>query len=228
MKMTVVTVTVLIVATLAFLVWASASIKSGVYVKAFCKERGAVERVVYLTFDDGPDADNTPAVLDVLGKKGAKATFFLIGSKISGNESLVRRIKAEGHAIGCHSFSHENMYPLYSRKKIVEDAQDCLAAIESATGERTNLYRPPFGVSNPTVASCVRKMGFKTVGWSIRTYDTSTEDEDVILGRIRSQLEPGSVILMHDRLPNAGELLEKVLDLLDGEGYSYDKPLPVR
>ena len=228
MKMSAVTVTILIVAAIVFLVWASASIKSGVYVNAFCKERGATQKVVYLTFDDGPDAENTPAVLDVLRKKGARATFFLIGGKVPGNGDIIRRLKAEGHAIGCHSYSHANTYPLYSRKKMVKDAQLCLDAIEEAAGEKTDLYRPPFGVTNPMVAACVKKMGFKTVGWNIRTYDTVTDDDDVVLGRIRTLLEPGSVILMHDRLPNAGELLEKVLDLLDAEGYSYDKPLPIR
>lgn len=89
---------------LAFLVWASASIKSGVYLKAFCRAKTA-DKVVYLTFDDGPAGAETEAVLDVLKTRGAVATFFIIGKNVTGQEPLLRRILTEGHLVGIHTLA---------------------------------------------------------------------------------------------------------------------------
>ncbi|MCR5004169.1 MAG: polysaccharide deacetylase family protein [Bacteroidales bacterium] len=226
-KMVVLSIIVVVVAVLGILVWASASINSGVYVRAYCRDTTATEKVAYLTFDDGPHPVYTPAVLNALKKKNAKATFFLIGKNIAGNEDLVRRIKEDGHVIGCHSFTHENTFPLYFRHKMMNDFIKCAQTIEDVTGERPKLFRPPFGVTNPNIASCAKRLNFKVVGWSIRTFDTVTDEDDVVLDRIKSQLEPGCIILLHDRFLRSGQLVDKVLSLLDLEGYRYDLPLPV-
>ena len=92
---------VIVLSIIVFMVWASASIRSGVYVRAFCREK-TDRKVVYLTFDDGPHPPETERVLDVLCEHGARATFFLIGSKVSGNEALLRRMLEEGHARTAH------------------------------------------------------------------------------------------------------------------------------
>lgn len=216
---------------IAFLVWASASIRSGVYLKAFCREKTS-DKVVYLTFDDGPSGAETEAVLDVLKARGAVATFFIIGKNVKGQEPLLRRILAEGHSVGIHTFSHANTFSLYSKRLMVNDIDECKSILDRLSGRDVRLFRPPFGVVNPTIAYAVKKLGLETVGWSIRSFDTRDYHQDdksrnLVLDRIIRQLEPGSVILLHDRLPGESALVSRLLDFLDAAGYHYDRPLPM-
>lgn len=154
-----------------FMVWASASIRSGVYVRAFCREK-TDRKVVYLTFDDGPHPPETERVLDVLREHGARATFFLIGSKVSGNEAVLRRMLEEGHALGLHTYSHAGTFPLLSFDKMLADVNEGKRAVESVAGKKISLFRPPFGVTNPTIAKVIRTLGLQTVGWDVRSFDT--------------------------------------------------------
>lgn len=154
-----------------FMVWASASIRSGVYVRAFCREK-TDRKVVYLTFDDGPHPPETERVLDVLRERGARATFFLIGSKVSGNEAVLRRMLEEGHALGLHTYSHAGTFPLLSFDKMLADVNEGKRAVESVAGKKISLFRPPFGVTNPTIAKVIRTLGLQTVGWDVRSFDT--------------------------------------------------------
>lgn len=216
---------------LAFLVWASASIRSGVYLKAFCREKTS-DNVVYLTFDDGPAGAETEAVLDVLKARGAVATFFIIGKNVTGQEPLVSRILAEGHSVGIHTFSHANTFPLYFKRLMVNDIDACKSILDRLSGVDVRVFRPPFGVVNPTVFYAVKKLGLKTVGWSIRSCDTRDYRQDdkscsLVLDRIMRRIKPGSVILLHDRLPGESALVSRLLDLLDTAGYHYDRPLPM-
>ena len=255
------------------MVWASASIRSGVYVRAFCREK-TDRKVVYLTFDDGPHPPETERVLDVLRERGARATFFLIGSKISGNQAVLRRMLAEGHTLGLHTYSHAGTFPLLSFDKMLADVNDGKCAVESVAGEKISLFRPPFGVTNPTIAKVVRTLGLHTVGWDVRSFDTmfckssehsckqsvysckqsghsckqsghsckqsghscmqsehsckqSGHDWYVsVVERIMKQVRPGSVILLHDRLDGASELLALLLDSLASSGYEFTRALP--
>ncbi len=154
-----------------FMVWASASIRSVVYVRAFCREK-TDRKVVYLTFDDGPHPPETERVLDVLRERGARATFFLIGSKVSGNEAVLRRMLEEGHALGLHTYSHAGTFPLLSFDKMLADVNEGKRAVESVAGKKISLFRPPFGVTNPTIAKVIRTLGLQTVGWDVRSFDT--------------------------------------------------------
>lgn len=221
-----------------FMVWASASIRSGVYVRAFCREK-TDRKVVYLTFDDGPHPPETERVLDVLRERGARATFFLIGSKVSGNEAVLRRMLAEGHTLGLHTYSHAGTFPLLSFDKMLVDVNEGKRAVESVAGKKISLFRPPFGVTNPTIAKVVRTLGLQTVGWDVRSFDTmfckssehsckqSGHDWYVpVVERIMKQVRPGSVILLHDRLDGASDLLSLLLDSLAASGYDFTSALP--
>lgn len=221
-----------------FMVWASASIRSGVYVRAFCREK-TDRKVVYLTFDDGPHPPETERVLDVLRERGAKATFFLIGSKVSGNEAVLRRMLEEGHALGLHTYSHAGTFPLLSFDKMLADVNEGKRAVESVAGRKISLFRPPFGVTNPTIAKVVRTLGLQTVGWDVRSFDTmfcKSSDHSCkqsgydwyvpVVERIMKQVRPGSVILLHDRLDGASELLALLLDSLAASGYDFTCALP--
>lgn len=162
---------VIVLSITVFMVWASASIRSGVYVRAFCREK-TDRKVVYLTFDDGPHPPETERVLDVLRERGARATFFLIGSKVSGNEAVLRRMLEEGHALGLHTYSHAGTFPLLSFDKMLADVNEGKHAVESVAGKKISLFRPPFGVTNPTIAKVIRTLGLQTVGWDVRSFDT--------------------------------------------------------
>ena len=211
-----------IAAILAFMFYASYSIKSQVYVRALCRVK-TTEKIVYLTFDDGPNAEQTPQVLDVLKRNNAKATFFCIGSRIAGNEQILKRIIGEGHTIGNHSFSPTNSFPLFSRRRMIADIEQCKNVIESAIGTAPTLFRPPFGVTNPTVGKAVKTLNLKTIGWTIRTYDTNRCSDARIARRISRQLRPGAIILLHDRLPQSAERLQMVIDTVKENGYEVGK-----
>lgn len=250
---------VIVLSITVFMVWASASIRSGVYVRAFCREK-TDRKVVYLTFDDGPHPPETERVLDVLRERGARATFFLIGSKVSGNEAVLRRMLEEGHALGLHTYSHAGTFPLLSFDKMLADVNEGKRAVESVAGKKISLFRPPFGVTNPTIAKVVRTLGLHTVGWDVRSFDTmfckssehsckqsghsckqsghscmqsehsckqSGHDWYVpVVDRIMKQVRPGSVILLHDRLDGASDLLALLLDSLAASGYDFTCALP--
>ena len=229
---------VIVLSIIVFMVWASASIRSGVYVRAFCRDN-TDRKVVYLTFDDGPHPPETERVLDVLRERGARATFFLIGSKVSGNEAVLRRMLEEGHALGLHTYSHAGTFPLLSFDKMLADVNEGKRAVESVAGKKISLFRPPFGVTNPTISKVVRTLGLQTVGWDVRSFDTmfckssehsckqSGYDWYVpVVERIMKQVRPGSVILLHDRLDGASELLALLLDSLAASGYDFTRALP--
>lgn len=250
---------VIVLSITVFMVWASASIRSGVYVRAFCREK-TDRKVVYLTFDDGPHPPETERVLEVLRERGARATFFLIGSKVSGNEAVLRRMLEEGHALGLHTYSHAGTFPLLSFDKMLADVNEGKRAVESVAGKKISLFRPPFGVTNPTIAKVVRTLRLQTVGWDVRSFDTmfcksskhsckqsgysckqseysckqsgysckqSEHDWYVpVVERIMKQVRPGSVILLHDRLDGASELLALLLDNLAASGYDFTRALP--
>lgn len=205
---------------------------------AFCREK-TDRKVVYLTFDDGPHPPETERVLDVLRERGAKATFFLIGSKVSGNEAVLHRMLEEGHALGLHTYSHAGTFPLLSFDKMLADVNEGKRSVESVAGKKISLFRPPFGVTNPTIAKVVRTLGLHTVGWDVRSFDTmfckssehsckqSGYDWYVpVVERIMKQVRPGSVILLHDRLDGASELLALLLDSLAASGYDFTRALP--
>lgn len=214
---------ILILLVLVFLFYASYSIQAGIYLKACCRIP-TDEKIVILTFDDGPDEFQTPKVLDVLKEYGVTATFFCIGSKVKGNEAIVRRIVEEGHSIGNHSYTHTWRFPLLSTEKMKADLLLCQEQLEEVTKQKVSLFRPPYGVTNPTIAKAVNELGYRTIGWNIRTLDTQSLSHDKIIKRIRRRLRPGAVLLLHDRMPESDILLKRILDELGRKGYITETP----
>ena len=209
----------LLLLVLSFLVYASYSIRSGIYLRSFCRKQ-TKKRVVALTFDDGPDSLQTPKVLRILREYHAPACFFCIGRRVKGNEKLLQQMAAEGHIIGNHSYTHSNRFPLYGLSKMKKDLQTCQSELERVTSQPVTLFRPPFGVTNPTIAKAVRQLGLRSVGWNIRTLDTQQPAPEKILRRIRKRLTPGSVILLHDRMPDSDRLVKQILELLKEQNYT--------
>lgn len=177
------------------------------------------EKKVLLTFDDGPQS-NTVKVLEVLKKHNVKAVFFIIGKNIQGNEAILKQIVADGHQIGNHSFSHHNFIDVWSTKKVTEDFIECQKLIERYQPQ-SKLFRPPYGVTNPNISKAVKTLGLQSIGWNVRSYDTSIKDIEKIKQRVISQLKPGAIILLHDRLDFMPDLLESLIPAIKEKGYGF-------
>ncbi|MFA7345114.1 MAG: polysaccharide deacetylase family protein [Terrimicrobiaceae bacterium] len=159
---------------------------------------------VALTFDDGPDPDWTPAILDILKAKGAKATFFVVGAEAERHPALVRRIVAEGHEVGNHTFTHPNLAEAPPALiKLELNATQRL--IESLTGRSTTLFRPPYNADSRPAnlrelvpIEIAQSLGYMTILENVDPQDWQKPKKDRLLQRVKSELPRGNIILLHD------------------------------
>ena len=153
---------------------------------------------VAITFDDGPHPEGTPAILEILGAAGARATFFVIGEQVARRPELARRILAEGHALALHGNRHRLQLRL-SATELEDDLRRGAAAIEDATGRSVGHHRPPYGIYSAGGLRAARRLGLSPLLWSTwgRDWRKWTTPER-IAARVRSGLSPGGVILLHD------------------------------
>jgi peptidoglycan/xylan/chitin deacetylase (PgdA/CDA1 family) len=194
---------------------------SGYYYREVLTHGDRSKNFLSLTFDDGPDAQNTSFVLDILKKHNIKAVFFIIGKKIRGNEELLKRMVDEGHVIGNHTWSHTNLWDLYSSGRMADDIWRNILETERITGKRMKLFRPPYGVINPMVAKAIRKTAVKVVIWSFRSFDTSCGDPGLLLAKTLENARPGDVMLFHDNVGSTAGILEKIIVSLQKRGFSF-------
>jgi len=180
------------------------------------------KNVVFLTFDDGPTAECTTRVLDTLKEYGVKGTFFCVGKQVVENKEILKRINNEGHSIGSHTMNHSWKYSFTSLKDVTSEIETGNRAIEQVIGKKVILFRPPWGVTNPTIGIAIEKLGLTSIGWSIRSLDTTIYDKNQILTRVLSKLKPGAIILLHDRLNVTAELLPKIVEGIRERGYSIE------
>ena len=204
-------------------------IRSGYHMQAYCNLKTA-EKIVSLTFDDGPDKTFTPILLNVLKELEISATFFCIGHKIPGNEDLLKRIISEGHLIGTHSYSHSNWFDFYLPRYLKRDILEGISIIDKTTGKKPRLFRPPYGVINPAIKSALRGTGLHVIGFSNRAWDTSSRNKEIIISRILKNLKPGDIILLHDTIPETIESVKPLAERIKQAGYrivSLDKLLDI-
>ena len=181
--------------------------------------------VIALTFDDGPDPEGTPAVLQVLSKHQAKATFFMIGKQAEKYPDLVRRVHLEGHEIGNHGYLHS--YSLYRNvSKAMKDIEETQNLIYRLTGRRPALYRPPGGYISEELALALAKKSITVVTWSWiqDTKDWRSPPADIQAGHILHYAKPGQILIFHDGGPNRGETIKTVdicLAKLASQGYRF-------
>lgn len=150
-----------------------------------------------LTFDDGPDPECTPALLDALDRAGAKATFFVVGERVAGNEELLREIEARGHEVGLHGMTHRRHDKLGEAEARAE-LREGLAAIEAALVTRPTRYRPPYGGTSPRLARICEELGLEPAYWSAWGQDWEPIAASAIAEVVERDLVPGTVILLHD------------------------------
>lgn len=191
-------------------VWGTLFISSNFFLPAKCKAP-ITSGSVAITFDDGPVAEKTERVLEILKKHNAKATFFCIGKNVKEHPELTKQIHNEGHLIGNHSYHHEAMFDLQSTKKINEELADTNQIIHETIGRTPRFFRPPYGITNPLLANAVKELNFVTIGWSIRSFDTIAQEKQKLFTRITKNLKAGDIILLHDRCDITIETLPELL-----------------
>lgn len=202
----------------AVVVWGSFTIQLGYFVNSITHKRTRIKEAA-LTFDDGP-TEFTPKFLDLLKEHEVKATFFCIGKQIEKYPEIFQRIIAEGHTIGNHTFSHSNSTGFLSTFKMTEEIEKCDEVMMKVGNIKTNLYRPPFGVTNPNIAKAIRKTGKKSIGWNVRSLDTIIDNEKKIYQRVTKGLKKGSIILLHDTSEKTYRVLADLLLFLKDKKYS--------
>jgi peptidoglycan-N-acetylglucosamine deacetylase len=159
----------------------------------------ALERLeagVALTFDDGPDPDCTPAVLDALAEAGVRAVFFLVGEQVEAHPELARRVADEGHAVALHGFRHVEHDELGA--EVRADLERGAATTEAATGVQPRLYRPPYGRFSEESYRAVRELGLEPVYWSGWGGDWDPIPAERIADLAIRDLAPGAILLLHD------------------------------
>ena len=152
---------------------------------------------ISLTFDDGPNPDATPRILDTLAEHHVKATFFILGAHAERWPELVRRIVAEGHQVGNHGYFHRKLHfkaPSYVKRDIELGKR----AIERAGGSTPKFFRAPHGFRSPWVTAIARSFGERTIGWSLGVWDSDRPGVKAIVDRTIEGTRAGSIILLHD------------------------------
>lgn len=178
---------------------------------------------VALTFDDGPDPEVTPAVLDRLDRAGARASFFCIGKRAEREPDLVREIAARGHRVENHTYSHANGFYFYGRGAMEREVDRAQALLGELTGREPRLVRAPAGIRNPWFQPVLEARGLVLASWTRRGFDTVARDPRAVAARLTRSLSAGDVLLLHDsggaeRRATVIETLDAVLAAIDAAG----------
>jgi peptidoglycan/xylan/chitin deacetylase (PgdA/CDA1 family) len=207
----------LVLAYLAIQAYGSAVLSTQFFLPVRCKG-DKHSNAIALTFDDGPIPGQTEKILDILKLYEVPAAFFCIGSRVADHPGLAKRIYEGGHILGNHSYWHGMMFDLQTAERIGRELADTDDVIQRVIGVKPNFFRPPYGVSNPMVARAVRKGGYKTIGWTIRSFDTLIKSPVALMNRVTKSLKAGDVILFHDNGNTTHEILPALLDHLSKLG----------
>lgn len=202
---------------------------------ATINDDSTTEKVVYLTFDDGPGGEITSKTLDILKSEGVPATFFIIGQQVKGQEDIILRMKNEGHGIGLHSFSHErcNLYGCSS--DFISEMKKAQQALYEVTGENYYIIRFPFGCNNSTyrlsneMVDAVHSNNFKIYDWTQDTKDGGNPNSspDTILNKAISTND-NVIVLMHNTNAhkNTTQALSGIIKYYKSQGYTFKKITP--
>ena len=155
------------------------------------------DKVVALTFDDGPSARWTPQILDELKKANVKATFFMIGKHVDEFPWIVQRVAAEGHEIGNHTYDHHGIF-YYTPAELRDEVTKTDLALERVTGKRTTYFRPPKAWITRSEKTQLGEMGYTVVLWTLNSKDWVTFDHKYMIRHIMKDIHSGDIILFHD------------------------------
>ncbi len=181
------------------------------------RQSDELTKKVALTFDDGPNPDYTPELLDELKKRGVPATFFVLGAEVEQYPELVRRASEEGHLIGVHSYKHVNLRQL-SDQQAVEQVNHTNEAIHAACGQYASYIRPPYGCWKEDLDYEVQMV---EVLWDIDPRDWATTSADLVVQRVLQDVEENSIILLHDASESSVRAACMIIDRLQAQGYTF-------
>ncbi|WNR46597.1 polysaccharide deacetylase family protein [Paenibacillus roseipurpureus] len=196
------------------------------YPDTFKLRGSSQEKKVALTFDDGPDTRFTPKVLDALKANGVKATFFVLGSMAYTHPDIIKRIVNEGHVIGNHSYSHENL-PKLSADKFQNQIVSTESILQGMIGYAPKLIRPPYGAINEEQVRWIADHHYLIVNWNVDSLDWKSLKAEQVLHNIMQQTKPGSIILQHSGGADSQDLsgtvqaISPLISKLKAAGYTF-------
>ncbi len=179
------------------------------------------QRVIAMTFDDGPHPTNTPRLLDMLKQRNIKATFYVVGTNARRYPAIMQRMIAEGHEIGNHTVSHGKMTNM-SESQIRSDLTTSHQTILSATGVAPKTMRPPYGAITAQQKSWVKsQFGYPSILWSVDPEDWKKPGSNVVASRLINGASPGGILLAHDIHAPTIDAMPRTLDGLLSKGYKF-------
>ena len=179
------------------------------------------DKKIALSIDAAWEDDKTPFILETLARYNIKATFFLCGFWVDKYPDNVKAIYAAGHELGNHTATHPHMNQL-NQKQIQKELSDFESKIVKLTGQKTTVFRPPYGEYNDTVITTVRAMGYEVIQWDLDTIDWQKErSAQTILDKVLPKLHPGCIILCHNNGYKIKEYLPTLIETAQGQGYEF-------
>lgn len=175
------------------------------------------EKCISLTFDDGPNPATTPLILDELREAKVPASFFILGSRVPGNEALLKRMQLEGHEIGNHSWNHPDFTKL-TGEQVKQQFDQAQAAVEASGVPAPTLFRPPYGAINQAVVDAI-PLNF--VLWNTDPHDWSIDAPDQLVQTVEASAKPGAVLDLHDIYHVTTNALPKIISDLRAQGYHF-------
>ncbi|MDB4939620.1 MAG: polysaccharide deacetylase [Candidatus Doudnabacteria bacterium] len=187
------------------------------------------DKVIALTFDDGPNGETTLKVLDILKQEDVKATFFVVGDNVKFYPAIAKKIATDGNEIENHSTHHAHSLQFETEYAIYKDLTETNQIIYAHTGQMPRFYRPPFGFRSPWAFGAARAAKLITVTWNDLTQDYSAKSDSVIVSYIEKFARPGGVIVLHDGSgakhgvdhPNMLKALPQIIENLKAKGYKF-------
>ena len=207
-----------IVLYISTLIIASFVVNSQFYVHTICSKANTNNEIA-ISFDDGPNKEITPKILDVLHKNNIFATFFCVGKRVIENKDVLLQIHQAGHMIGNHTYSHSKWFDLFSAKKMANEFDNTNKSIFQIIGTKPVYFRPPFGVTNPTMKRALRNYNFISIGWSLRSLDTVIKSKENVIERVVKRVKSGDIILFHDTVPITTEIIDVFITTVISKGF---------
>ncbi len=183
----------------------------------YCVDRP--EKVISLTFDAAWGNEDTPKLIEILGKYNVKATFFLVGQWVDRYPESVKALHDAGHEVMNHSSTHPHMNKLTS-SEVIDEVSLCADKIQTLTGVRPTLFRCPYGEYDDHVISAIRSLGITPIQWDVDSLDWKEISAGEITKRVKEKAAPGSIVLFHNAALHTPEALPGIIEYLLGEGYS--------
>lgn len=177
-------------------------------------------KYIALTFDDGPHAKNTAYLLNELEARNVKATFFILGNRISGNTSIVQKMIDDKHEIGGHTFNHKELNKLNS-KQINKEITDTNTELFEYFGIKTTVFRPPYGSVNKNVIQIIKDYNMPIILWNVDPLDWKYQDAQRVSKHIIQKAQNGDIILLHDMFKSSAEAAIIVVDELTKKGFKF-------